>query len=161
MRFGPGVLARFGLTVLISGAAAMVVAACGASIAPATGTGAPSADPVTAAGFPLGSFAKEVQEPQHGRIRLVWTFEDGGRWAEVPFALEGQSLNMPAVRGTYTVDGDTVTLATEFPPDWGTSHHTWRLEDDRLWTSFISSTNPEDADWFRALDDRPWVPTVE
>lgn len=157
MRIGHWALKRFALAVLLMGVAAMVVAGCGAPVDPAKRTGDASSGPVTKSGFPIGSFAKEVQEPQHGRIRLVWTFEDGGRWAEVPFALEGQSLNVPAVRGTYTVDGDTVTLATEFPPDWGTSHHTWRLEDDRLWTSFISSTNPDDADWFRALDDRPWI----
>ena len=161
MRFGPGALSRFALTVLLAGAAAMVVTGCGAPVAPTTRTGAPSANPVTPSGFPLGSFAKEFQDPELGSIRLVWTFEEGGRWAEVPFALEGQSLNVPAVRGTFTVDGDTVTLATEFPPGWGTSHHNWRLEGDRLWTSFISSTNPDDADWFRTLDDHPWVPIGE
>ena len=135
----------------------MTVASCGAPVAPSSRGDATAANPATASGFPLGSFAKEVQDPELGRIRLAWTFEEDGRWAEVPFALEGQSLNVPAMRGTYTVEGDTVTLATEFPPGWGTSQHTWRLDGDRLWTSFVSSTNPDDADWFKTLDDRPWV----
>ncbi len=157
MRFGPRWFSGFARTVLLTGAAAVVVAGCGTPVAPATRTGAASEDPVTPSGFPLGSFAKEVQDPELGSIRLVWTFEEDGRWAEVPFALEGQNLDVPAVRGTYEVEGDTVTLATDFPPGWGTSDHTWRLEGDRLWTSFISSTNPDDADWFRALDASPWV----
>ncbi len=161
MRFGPGLFSGFTLTVLLTGAAAMVVTGCATPVAPTTRTGAASADPVTASSFPIGSFAKEIDDPDLGRIRLVWTFEDGGRWAEVPFALEGQSLDVPAVRGTYTIEGDTVTLATEFPAGWGASQHTWRLEGDRLWTSFISSTNPDDTDWFRALDDSPWISVRE
>ena len=157
MRIGRGVLSRFVLSVLLTGATTLMTAACGVPVARTPPTSDASANPVTPAGFSLGSFAKEINDPERGRVRLVWTFEEGGRWAEVPFALEGQSLDVPAVRGTYTVEGDTITLATEFPPDWGTSRHTWRVEGDRLWTAFISSTNPEDADWFRGLDDRPWI----
>lgn len=155
MRIGPGLPATIGQVVLPIGLAAAIVVGCAAPIPTAGGGGA--APVLTSSGFPLGSFAKDVQDPDFGRVRLVWTFEDGGRWAEIPFALDGQTIKMPTVRGTYAIDGSAVTLATEFPPDWGTSHHTWRLEGDRLWTSFISSTIDGDADWFRGLDSRPWI----
>ena len=43
-----------------------------------------------AVGFPLGTFAKEISDPDLGHVRLVWTFEPDGRYAEIPFALDGR-----------------------------------------------------------------------
>lgn len=108
-------------------------------------------------GFPLGSFTKDVVDPEFGKIRLAWTFGIDGRWTEVPFALDGQTLPFPAVRGTYTVDRNVVTIATNYPPDWGTARHEWRLDGDRLWTTFVSSDVDGDADWFAVLDISPWT----
>jgi hypothetical protein len=109
-------------------------------------------------GFPLGSFAKELQDPEAGRVRLVWTFEPDGGYAEIPFALDGQTLDWPPIRGTWAANRETVTVATTYPPGWGTSTHGWRLDRDELWTYLVGSDNPEDADWFTTLDTRPWLP---
>lgn len=130
----------------------VLVVAC----APA-GEGSPTPSLGVENGFPLGSFAKQIDDPQAGRVRLVWTFESGGRWAEVPFALDGQTSIFPPVRGTWTVDGETVTIATDFPPGWGWARHAWRLVGDQLWTTYQSSDVPEDAGWFAMLDVEPWI----
>ena len=119
---------------------------------------APSDHPIGPSGFPLGTFSKELDHPELGRIRLVWDFEPDGRYAEIPLALDGQTLLAPTVRGRYMVDGSNVTIATDYPPDWGTSHHAWRMDGDVLWTVFIESDVPDDKDWFEALDSRPWTP---
>jgi hypothetical protein len=95
-----------------------------------------------------------------GRVRLVWTFAPDGRWVEVPFALDGQAAPMTPVRGTWTTDGDTLTIATDWPPDSGTSTHHWRLDGDRLWTVFVSSDLAADRDWFPRWDGQPWVPVT-
>jgi hypothetical protein len=109
-------------------------------------------------GFPLGSFAKAFREPEQGHIRLIWTFGEDGRWTEVPVALDGQTIMAPPIRGRYSVTGDEVTIEVTWPPDWGTSRHTWRWTGDGLWTAFESSTAPADADWFALLDTQPWTP---
>jgi hypothetical protein len=62
---------------------------------------------------------------------LVWVFEPDGRYAEVPFALDGQTLKAPTVRGSYSDDGEIETLANDYPPNWGTSRHGWRMDGDR------------------------------
>jgi hypothetical protein len=131
---------------------AVVVTACSA-------TQTPSGHQVTASGFPSGAFAKEVVDPELGRVRLVWRFEPDGRWAEIPLALDGQTLRMPTVRGSWVADAETVTVATDYPPGWGTSTHGWRLDGDRLWTFFKDSDVPDDKEWFESLDSRPWVPS--
>ena len=76
----------------------------------------------------------------------------------MPVALDGQRLDIVPVRGTFTADADTVTIATTWPSDMGTSTHGWRLDGDRLWTFLKESTNPDDKDWFEGLDSRPWEP---
>src|SRR3954469_13035600 len=88
-------------------ATVVLAVGCGAS-APARGDHA--AGP---SGFPLGTYSKELSHPELGRVRLVWDFEPDGRYAEVPLALDGQTLKVPTVRGRYTVDGSTVTIATD------------------------------------------------
>jgi hypothetical protein len=118
----------------------------------------PSDHPVAPSGFPLGTFSKELNDPELGRVRLVWDFEPDGRYAEIPMALDGQTLKAPTVRGRYSVDGSDVTIATDYPADWGTSRHAWRMDGDVLWTVFLESDVPEDKDWFEALDSQPWTP---
>jgi hypothetical protein len=153
MRSGPRSISRSASILgVMALAAAALVGACASPRVPS------SENPTAASGFPLGAFTKELSDGELGHVRLVWTFEPDGRWAEVPFALEGQTLRAPTVRGRYTVDGATVTIATDFPPDWGTSSHGWRMDGDLLWTSFIESDVPEDKDWYAALDSRPWTP---
>jgi hypothetical protein len=138
-----------GVILLTTG---ILAAGCGAS-APT-----PRDHPIASSGFPLGTFTKELSHPELGRVRLVWDFEPDGRYAEVPLALDGQTLNVPTVRGRYMVDETTVTIATDYPPDWGTSRHGWRMDGGQLWTYFIESDVPDDKDWFEALDSRPWTP---
>ena len=153
MPTGPRSISRsasaLGVTLL---AASVLVAGCTAA-APA-----PREHSVGRSGFPLGTFAKELESPDLGRVRFVWDFEPDGRYAEIPLALDGQTLHAPTVRGTYVVDGETVTIATEYPPDWGTSRHAWRMDGDVLWTVFLESDVPDDKDWFEGLDSRPWTP---
>jgi hypothetical protein len=112
----------------------------------------------TSTGFPLGSFSKELDDPEVGRSLIVWTFTADGGFTEVPIALDGQRLDAFPVRGTFTADSETVTIMATYPPDMGTSTHGWRREGQRLWTFLLESSNPEDKDWFQALDSRPWEP---
>ena len=131
-------------------AVSVIVAGCAGA---ARRGAAQGSDP--ASGFPLGAFTKEIDDPS-GRVRLVWTFEPDGRFAEIPQALDGQTLDWPTVRGTWTADADTVTIVVSFPDDHGTMRHGWRVDGDQLWTSLISSDNPSDTEWFGTLDVQPW-----
>ena len=136
-----------------------ILIATGVLVAGCTGSApTPRDHPLGPSGFPLGTFSKELSGPELGHVRLVWDFEPDGRYAEIPFALDGQTVRTPTIRGTYVVDGDTVTIATEYPPDWGTSRHAWRMDGDVLWTVFLESDVPDDKDWFEGLDSRPWTP---
>ncbi|MEO8229280.1 MAG: hypothetical protein ABI628_05895 [Chloroflexota bacterium] len=154
----PRLISRTVLAVVVRlGLIAVFAGACGASVDMTPPPSEPG-QPTTAFGFPLGSFAKELQDPDNGHVRLVWTFGPDGRWTEVPFALDGQSLHASPVRGTYAVDAGSLTIATDYPPGWGTSEHHWRMDEDLLWTEFVGSDNPSDADWFEPLDTRPWTP---
>jgi hypothetical protein len=153
MRTGPRSISRSSLILgVVALAAGALVAACASTRVPS------SEHPTAASGFPMGGFTKELTDIELGHVRLVWTFEPDGRWTEVPFALDGQTLRAPASRGRYAVEGSIVTLAVEYPPDWGTSSHGWRMDGDQLWTFFMDSSVPEDRDWFEALDSRPWTP---
>jgi hypothetical protein len=153
MPTGPRSISRsasvLGGILLVTG---VLVAACTAP------TSAPRDPAIAASGFPLGTFSKVLSHPDLGRVRLVWDFEPDGRYAEVPLALDGQTMKAPTVRGRYAVDGSTVTIATDYPPDWGTSRHAWRMDGDVLWTVFLESDVPDDKDWFEALDSQPWTP---
>ncbi len=136
-----------------------ILLATGVLVAGCTASAPVASDhPVGPSGFPLGTFSKVRSDPELGRVRFVWDFEPDGRYAEIPLALDGQTLMAPTVRGRYTVDGSTVTIATDYPPDWGTSRHAWRMDGDALWTVFLESDIPDDKDWFEALDSRPWTP---
>jgi hypothetical protein len=132
--------------------AVLVLAGCGGAGSSAAQSGA------TASGFPLGSVAKEVVDPDHGRVRIVWTFTRDGRFTEVQFPLDGQWLQTNPVRGTFTAAADRVTIAGDFPPGIGTSTHGWRRDGDRLWTFFVDSTNPDDHEFFEGIDSQPWIP---
>lgn len=111
-----------------------------------------------ASGFPLGRFAKEIDDPSAGRVRLVWAFEPDGRYAEIPFALDGQAMTFPTVRGTWTADDSTLAIDVTYPPEYAANRHGWRRDGDLLWTYLISSDDPEDVDWFTPLDVQPWRP---
>ena len=150
---GPGpIWRRMSTRRLTLAAAVLAIVGCGGGSTPA-----PSG--VTDEGFPLGSFVKELDDPEvGGRIRIVWTFTGDGRFTEVPLALDGQRLDALPVRGTFTAAADAVTIATNYPPGMGTSTHGWRLDGDRLWTFLLESSNPDDAEWFEDLDSRPWEP---
>ena len=141
---------RGGVPIVVA-ALALALAACVAPDPPASGV-----DPET--GFPFGAYGKEIADPSLGRMRVDWVFGPDGRWAEVPIPLDGQRQPSPVVRGTWEVQGDELVVATTWPEGWGTSRHRWRADGDDLWTVFLSSDVPEDADWFSMLDTRPWRP---
>jgi hypothetical protein len=115
-----------------------------------------SPDPaIAASGFPVGTFTKRFVEPIYGPSTLAWTFAPDGRWAEVP--LDGAPVGARPVRGTFQVDGEILTIVTNYPPGFGSSRHTWRIEGDELWTEFRSSEFEGDAEWFAMLDPIPWT----
>lgn len=142
---------RRGRSMVVAIALAIVVAGCATGTPPAHGI-----DPST--GFPRGVFRKETTDPEVGHIRIEWVFGDDGRWAELPIPLDGQPQKGAVVRGTYAVDGDLVTIATDWPPGWGTSTHQWRMDGDALWTAFVSSDVDGDAEYFESIDSQPWRP---
>ncbi len=140
---------RSSLTMVL---VAVLVGGCAAYL------GAPPPRGATADGFPLGALAKELEHPEFGRFRLIWIFEADGRWAEIPIALDGQRIMLPPVRGTFEIDGTTLTLVPDFPPGWAPTQHTWEMQDGSLQTTFASGT-PEDEGWFRSVvDGEPWRP---
>ena len=108
-------------------------------------------------GFPTGVFSKTFVDPFLGSVRLSWTFEPDGDWAEVPEATAGQTLQTGPARGRYVVDGDLLTIEVDAPSFWGWHRHRWRLDGDRLITSYDDSELPEDAEFFAMLDRQPWV----
>ena len=142
--------AHTGQGVAICLVVAAMLAACSTRVA------GPPDPTIAASGFPVGSYFKDFIEPEFGPTRIAWTFEPDGSWAEI--LLEGAPIGVPPIRGTYTVSGEEVTMATEYPPNFGTSRHAWRFVDGRLWTTYRSSDNPEDAGWFAMLDPLPWIP---
>ena len=122
-----------------------------------TNRAASSPDPaIAASGFPIGTYTKSFVEPTFGPSTLAWTFGADGRWAEIP--LEGAPVGAKPIRGTFHVDGDVLTIVTDYPPGFGTSRHTWRIEGGNLWTTYRSSDFAEDEGWFAMLDPVPWAP---
>lgn len=111
---------------------------------------------IAASGFPIGTFVKAFVEPTYGPGTLAWTFEADGRWAEIP--LDGAPVGAFPIRGRFTVEGDLLILATDYPPGFGTSRHRWRVDGTSLWTTYQSSDFEEDAGWFALLDPAPWTP---
>jgi hypothetical protein len=108
-------------------------------------------------GFPTGVFEKTYEDPDFGPMRLSWVFDANGDWAEVPEATNGQTIQTGPARGHYTVDGDLLSISLDFPPFWSDTRHRWRLEGDRLVTTFEHSDDPADAEFFAMLERQPWV----
>jgi hypothetical protein len=127
----------------------ILVAACTASAPPPAG--------VRPDGFPTGVFAKAYDDPTFGPMRLSWVFTADGEWAEVPEATAGQAIQTGPARGRYTVAGDLLSIDVSAPSFFGSHSHRWRLDGDRLVTTYEDSELPEDADWFAMLDEQPWV----
>jgi hypothetical protein len=139
------------LTVLAVLTALVSAAACGASGDRPPGAG------VRPDGFPTGVFVKSIVDPVLGPVRLAWVFDADGDWAEVPDATAGQTLLSGPARGHYTVNGDLLSISVAAPSFWGDHEHRWRLEGDRLITTFVDSDIADDAGWFEMLDRQPWV----
>ena len=135
-------------------AAALVVAIT--AVGCATGDAPPPAG-VRPDGFPTGVFVKSFEDPELGPVRLAWVFDTEGNWAEVPEAMAGQTWPGGPARGHYTVDGDLLSITVDSPSFWADHQHRWRLEGDRLLTTFEHSDLPEDEEFFEMLDRQPWV----
>ncbi len=71
------------------------------------------------AGFPLGSFSKELDDPSAGRVRIVWTFAADGRWTEIQLARDGQRArpSRSAARSPPTIS--TLAIDVTYPPNVG------------------------------------------
>jgi hypothetical protein len=144
---------RRGAQPLIAAAVAVLLfaAAC------ARAGDSPPAAGVRPDGFPTGVFSKSFDDPDVGPMRLSWVFDPSGAWAEVPEAMGGQAFPSGPARGHYAVEGDLVTVDVDFPTFWGWTRHRWRLDGDRLITTFDDSEDPGDAGFFEMLDAQPWV----
>ena len=108
-------------------------------------------------GFPTGVFEKTFDDPVLGPMRLSWVFDANGDWAEVPEATAGQTIDTGPARGHYTVEGDLLSITVDSPPSWSDHQHRWKLEGDRLITTFEHSDDPADTEFFAMLDRQPWV----
>ena len=133
-----------------------ILVALVAVVACATGDAPPPAG-VRPDGFPTGVFVKSFDDPELGPTRLSWVFDADGDWAEVPEAMAGQTWPGGPARGHYTVEGDLLSISVDKPVFWGDHRHRWRLEGDRLITSYEDSEIAEDARWFAMLDRQPWI----
>ena len=137
--------------------AAVVVLVIAVSACTATGSRPPAAG-VRPDGFPTGVFAKTFTDQLLGPMRLSWVFDADGDWAEVPEALAGQSFPTGPARGHYRVAGDLVTIETDWPSFWrGWTRSHWRLDGDRLITSYDDSEFPVDTEFVQMLDALPWA----
>ena len=114
----------------------------------------PACDPD---GFPTGVFEKTFDDPDFGPVRLSWVFEANGDWAEVPEATAGQTTPRPGRRAATTPSTATSCRSRSTSPSSSTHQHHWRLDGDRLITTYDDSDLPEDADFFAMLDRQPWV----
>jgi hypothetical protein len=121
------------------------------------GRATPPAAGIRPDGFPTGVFSKSFDDPELGPVRLSWVFDPSGAWAEVPEAMAGQAFPTGPARGHYVVDGDLVTLEVDYPTFWGWTRHHWRLEGDRLITTYDDSEDPGEAGFFEMLDAQSWV----
>lgn len=140
---------RFATLVATLVVAVTVVACAGSDTPPPAG--------VRADGFPTGVFVKSFVDPDAGPVRLSWIFDADGEWAEVPEAMAGQTWPGGPARGHYTVDGDLLSITVDAPSFWGDHQHRWRLDGDRLITTYEDSEIPEDEGFFEMLDRQPWV----
>ena len=118
----------------------------------------PAPSGTTDAGFPLGSFSKEVDDPDGGRMRIVWTFGADGRFTEVPIALDGQRLDPSRSAARSRPMARPSRSRRPSRRAWARARTAGGVDGDRLWTFLVESDNPEDKDWFEGLDSRPWEP---
>ena len=137
--------------------AILAVVVIGAGVAACATADAPPSAGIRPDGFPTGVFEKTFDDPTLGPTRLAWVFDADGDWAEVPEAMAGQTWPGGPARGHYAVDGDILAITVDAPTFWGDHRHRWRLEGDRLITTFEDSELTEDAEWFAMLDRQPWV----
>jgi hypothetical protein len=150
-RIVPAMVGRSRIAMLVTVLAVVVmVSGCALGDAP------PPAG-VRSDGFPTGVFEKTYDDPDFGPMRLSWVFAANGDWAEVPEATAGQTTDTGPARGHYAVDGDLLSITVDTPPSWSDTQHHWKLEGDRLITTFEHSDDPVDADFFALLDRQPWV----
>ena len=101
-------------------------------------------------GYPImpGVLLTEAMAQSSGWLLLgVMKFE------RMPFLAMVKEAKM---RG-FVSPGDLLTIEVDAPTFWGWHRHRWRLDGDRLVTSYDDSELPEDADFFAMLDRQPWV----
>ena len=100
------------------------------------------------AGFPVGAYEKTT-----GDGRVLWTFRPDGVWTELHLTHDGGYAGV--FKGLYRVDDRTVVIDPGFPAEYEPTTHAWRVEDGRLWTTFVAG-NDEDRSYFESIDRLPW-----
>lgn len=168
---------RLTITALVAQVVlATAIAACsGPGGSPAAGSAAPaSAGPpansgAIPAGHPLiGTWTVDVtradlaaagltdpglQNENSGRFG--WTFSPDGTWTQVQQSLDGAPIDNPVFRGTWAVEGATLTATTLFPEqdrDEGLEF-TWAVEGEELRVDLL---NPPDPVLPVIMETHPW-----
>jgi hypothetical protein len=158
-------LALFAVLAVATGCGAPGASAPAGSAAPSQALVAPPA------GFPTGTFTKDISAEDYaaasvtdpavgsnvGRFTLV--LGPDGRWTNVLDSGGATQVN-PVFRGTYRVEGSDLALTVAFPPEYAGSvaHYAWRVDDAGLWTTITSSPDPLEVLLAKAIDAEPWVP---
>ena len=101
-------------------------------------------------GFPVGAYEKSNDDE-----RVLWTFRPDGVWTELHLTLDGAYAGV--FKGLYHVDDGTLVIDPGFPAEFEPMTHAWRVEEGRLWTTFVAGDD-EDRSYFEGIDQLPWEP---
>jgi hypothetical protein len=136
-----------------------LLAACGSPGRAGSGSStAPTAASAVPADFPLlGSWTVDITKDdlEAGGIsdplvrnensgRFTWTFSSDGTWTEVQESLDGSPVVNPIFRGTFRVNGATMTATTTFPDAYKDTglHYTWTVAGDEARLDLLDPPDP-------------------
>jgi hypothetical protein len=91
--------------------------------------------------------------------RFTRTFRADGTWASAQESLDGSPIFNPAWRGTYTVEGDELGVAIDFPTQYqgDRERYRWAIEGGELRLAMLE---PSDDPVARLLaESHPWTRT--
>ena len=76
--------------------------------------------------------------------RFTWTFAPDGTWTNVQESLDGAPVMNPVFRGTFSVEGTTLTATTTFPPEYADAglHYAWSIDGDELRLDVLDPPDP-------------------
>lgn len=88
--------------------------------------------------------------------RFTTTYGADGTWTSVQESIDGAPINSPVFRGTYTIDGSSLVMKTEFPAQYQDAglHYTWTLDGTALRLDLL---DPPDALLPVIVEAHPWT----